>query len=586
MATPKDNEIHNIKLRHLPSFKLLSYADDLEVFLTSPEEWPHLQEMLQCYSLASNAKVNIHKTELVSLLGLENAVRKEIAHTSSIDYHTTASPDAVRYLGYPLYSNQQQSDSSLQTIEKKIGNHAFLLKDRHLSVRGSSLIANSLLLSRLWHILRVVPVPNKWLFSIRQVVRKFVLSFWPAPSWDQICLPKSHGGLGVVDPQVQQITLQLIYLRRLMQSKSDTDFASPLVGASLYLYTGHKSFLPWVQYPSLFLPLLKKLPTMQVLTRLIQELPPLKKSSNWSGSFLADTPLRVALITTDPNTVDSVEHLRSDRTFVPSKISINRLVSDVIAWYPHANQYHNFLQVGLPKQEQPTKAYRLLQQNDGGVSWTSQFSDSMPATSEAYSRPPENTPNPSLEHPTYPKWLPSCHWYIYTDSSHRVMVSQIRNGYFRLHVQLSRRRKKLAHKMITTSGNIYVPYSTPPNYLPPKIWKQFWALPLPHKTLTIWWRHIHDRVAYQKTLHRWRISSCTNSLCGICRSESETNEHFFVSCFHKWTLWKKAIEDMNLNDTFPSPETVWIALFTLHDKICQQIPEDILLSLGTVLEII
>ncbi|KAI8085429.1 hypothetical protein BDF21DRAFT_450820 [Thamnidium elegans] len=83
-----------------------------------------------------------------------------------------------------------------------------------------------------------------------------------------------------------------------------------------------------------------------------------------------------------------------------------------------------------------------------------------------------------------------------------------------------------------------------------------------------------------------RNSSCTNSLCGICRSESETNEHFFVSCFHKWTLWKKAIEDMNLKDTFPSPETVWIALFTLHDKTCQQIPEDILLSLGTVLEII
>ncbi|KAI8091647.1 hypothetical protein BDF21DRAFT_332791, partial [Thamnidium elegans] len=49
----------------------------------------------------------------------------------------------------------------LQTIEIKIGNYAFLLKDRHLSVRGSSLIANSLLLSRLWHILQVVPIPSK-----------------------------------------------------------------------------------------------------------------------------------------------------------------------------------------------------------------------------------------------------------------------------------------------------------------------------------------------------------------------------------------------------------------------------------------
>ncbi|KAG2233294.1 hypothetical protein INT48_001606 [Thamnidium elegans] len=72
MATPKDNEIHNIKSQHLPSFKLLSYADDLEVFLTSPEEWSHLQEMLRCYSLSSNEKVNIHKTELVYRLLRQN----------------------------------------------------------------------------------------------------------------------------------------------------------------------------------------------------------------------------------------------------------------------------------------------------------------------------------------------------------------------------------------------------------------------------------------------------------------------------------------------------------------------------------
>ncbi|KAG1038429.1 hypothetical protein G6F43_012688 [Rhizopus delemar] len=52
-----------------PPVKLLSYADDLEVFLTHPSEWPVLIELLTIYGRASNAKVNLNKTVLVSLSG-------------------------------------------------------------------------------------------------------------------------------------------------------------------------------------------------------------------------------------------------------------------------------------------------------------------------------------------------------------------------------------------------------------------------------------------------------------------------------------------------------------------------------------
>lgn len=44
-----------------PRIKLLSYADDLEVFLSSPQEWYVLQKILDTYGLASNAKVNLSK---------------------------------------------------------------------------------------------------------------------------------------------------------------------------------------------------------------------------------------------------------------------------------------------------------------------------------------------------------------------------------------------------------------------------------------------------------------------------------------------------------------------------------------------
>ncbi|KAI9265822.1 hypothetical protein EDC94DRAFT_604191 [Helicostylum pulchrum] len=53
----------------------------------------------------------------------------------------------------------------------------FFLKKRHLSVRGSGLVANTILLSRVWHILRVVLVPPKWIKDIRSIVSQFVLPF-------------------------------------------------------------------------------------------------------------------------------------------------------------------------------------------------------------------------------------------------------------------------------------------------------------------------------------------------------------------------------------------------------------------------
>lgn len=88
-----------------PMFKLLTYADDLEVFLSSsPSEWPTLQLLLHIYGLASNAKVNLHKTEVVSLSGNSSPDWAAITAETNISYHTKSSQTAVRYLGYRAYN--------------------------------------------------------------------------------------------------------------------------------------------------------------------------------------------------------------------------------------------------------------------------------------------------------------------------------------------------------------------------------------------------------------------------------------------------------------------------------------------------
>ncbi|KAG2192841.1 hypothetical protein INT47_012370 [Mucor saturninus] len=129
--------------------KLLSYADDLEVFLTGPGEWPVLKSLLDCCGLASNAKVNLSKTVLVSLSGVGHTEWVDIVQSEGLEWHDSGSVGAVRYLGYPLCHTSTQLDAFLDEVRLKILRHSNILRQRNLSLRGSGLVANSLLLSRL-----------------------------------------------------------------------------------------------------------------------------------------------------------------------------------------------------------------------------------------------------------------------------------------------------------------------------------------------------------------------------------------------------------------------------------------------------
>ncbi|CDH60003.1 hypothetical protein RO3G_01473 [Lichtheimia corymbifera JMRC:FSU:9682] len=165
-----------------PGIKLLSYADDLEVFLSHTDEWPILMDLLQRYGAASNAKVNLSKTMLMSLSGTTHTDWQPIAQTYGAQWLDASSTEAVRYLGYPLYHTADQLASFLDLLKLKLLRHTNILKERRLSLRGASTVANSLLLSRLWHILRVTPVPHHWLSEMKSIVLSFIAPFWPKPA--------------------------------------------------------------------------------------------------------------------------------------------------------------------------------------------------------------------------------------------------------------------------------------------------------------------------------------------------------------------------------------------------------------------
>jgi hypothetical protein len=130
------------------------------------------------------------------------------------------SSGSARYLGYPLYHTNSQLKNYLDGVLVKVQRHSNILNQRNLSIRGAGLVANSLLLSKVYHLLHVVlggRTTVSWVRGLKKVVREYVVSFRPSVAWSALCLPRKFGGVGLVDISDQSLALHLIYLQRFLR---------------------------------------------------------------------------------------------------------------------------------------------------------------------------------------------------------------------------------------------------------------------------------------------------------------------------------------------------------------------------------
>lgn len=130
-------------------------------------------------------------------------------------------------------------------------------------------MANSLLLSTFYHLLRVIPVSSAWLSEIKRIIRQYVLPFFPAPSWTALTSPRKHGGVGLADLADQSHAFHLIYIQRLLKPIAKHDYISPWIVYSFQIYTGHASILPWLMFPQTYKPMLTYCLSMLHLTKLL-----------------------------------------------------------------------------------------------------------------------------------------------------------------------------------------------------------------------------------------------------------------------------------------------------------------------------
>jgi hypothetical protein len=183
----------------------LAYADDTLVYIRDYNDFNILQNAVSIYMNASNAKLNYHKTTALSLSGLPNPTWQQFLVTHNIkNWHDRTSPTPLMYLGYPICASLTQRNTAFTNLYTSIKQSCFMHSQRQLSILGRATVLNSLILSKLWHILRVFNLTQEQISSLQNLGPTFINHhIYPRLSNNVTQLPRHQGGLGVLNIATQ-----------------------------------------------------------------------------------------------------------------------------------------------------------------------------------------------------------------------------------------------------------------------------------------------------------------------------------------------------------------------------------------------
>ncbi|KAG1028039.1 hypothetical protein G6F26_002915 [Rhizopus arrhizus] len=270
------------------AIKIMAYADDT-------------------LSNASNALLNFGKTEAFSLSGSTLPLWRTYLQQLSppiTSWHDKSALSPLIYLGYPVYSSVTQRNQFVDQLLTKVKLSCQIHSQRSLSIRGRVAVLNTLIYSKLWQVLRVVPLTTTQLASFRSLGSAFLNNYrFPRIAYTALVPSRKVGGLGTLDPCIQQLTLQWRWVLPLLSGSSPTSvtasFSVQYIRAVLSFFTQGDYLRPLLfsQCRNGFSSLLKN--PYKILFQAVDHLPKTFLQSRLNASTCVDLPLEYALISPD-----------------------------------------------------------------------------------------------------------------------------------------------------------------------------------------------------------------------------------------------------------------------------------------------
>ncbi|KAK4515528.1 uncharacterized protein ATC70_010478 [Mucor velutinosus] len=515
--------------------KILAYADDTLVYLHDTQDFHRLQTAITMYMKASNALLNYHKTVATSLSGNPSATWQALLATYGINaWHDRTSATPLIYLGYPICSSITQRNVAFQKLYDSIRNAIALHSQRNISIRGRATILNSLIYSKLWHVLRLTTFTRAQLLSLRSLGTSFInFRIFPRLSFATLSLPRSAGGLGLLDPLSQQQALQWYWvcplLLQYLVSPAFPKYTTPSLSVLTYTlswcyystvfphffyyllfpYARHRSWFP--QSPSRRHSYLNPITNLQSCLSLFQ----ITERHNLYVDAVTcySLPLYDILLHSPPttNTLYSSSFIPPNLLLDGSNVAKKLLVSDIF----RLDADHQVLRVRSSFQfaSHPIVSQRVAD-----------FINSRQLIFQPFfAQQCFIAPRPALDPHQPPSLRAFCRSIFVPPSS-----SPSRS---RLPLNSIRFFKKLRKNLPSSSSSL--------SPLQPPQWRSFWTLAIPLAARTVWYRAIYEKIPTRALLHLRIPDNHPSHRCIICpASPTEDITHALFSCPPKLLVWR------------------------------------------------
>ena len=205
-------EIPNSDGRHC---KLTAYADDVEFFITQNQDFNELIKWLNIYERASNAKINLGKSEGLWVGRWRNR------NNTPLDIKWTNS--GLKLLGVYLGNSKECVNKNWTELVQKIESK-FDFWNRFastMSYRGRTIVINQLISSKLVYCFTSLTPPHDTLAHIQSLIVNFL---WQGRHWipaETLYLPLEKGGQNVIHLPSRINALRLHFIQRYLYSDYD-----------------------------------------------------------------------------------------------------------------------------------------------------------------------------------------------------------------------------------------------------------------------------------------------------------------------------------------------------------------------------
>jgi hypothetical protein len=492
---------------------------------------------------ASNSLLNYHKTQAFSLSGAPLMEWKSFLFEKDItSWHDRSSANPLTYLGFPICSSITQRNMAFSNLYDKIKSACFIHSQRSVSIRGRATILNTLIYSKLWHVLRLAIFTQTQLLRLRSLGSQFLNNrIFPRLSFSTFSLSRQQGGVGLLDPVKQQNALQWRWICPLILSETNSTNklqpSLPLLRHILKYFCSSKTF-PSYRYYLLF-PHARhshwapstssgNKPFLNIInnfTKAIDALPRSFDQCNVSQFTCLSLPLFSVLSSSFPNSHPLATTFNPPDQLTQDHPGIKKLLVKDVFTFVFENQT-----LRLRETRTEFTRFRNLSRLAAQFVRNHQFL-LQPFFYNQYQ--PSSRMLPSAQNNIFEINLqPFCNRLVLHHLPEQSTISL-----------RSQRSRTISIKSIKYYKSLLPTVQPPTTTLLPAQWKRFWSIPIPLPARTVWYRCIHKKLPTKQRLHQLIPTTHQSPLCTVCSLATiEDDFHFLFACPPKLAVWQNIFQ--------------------------------------------